>query len=131
MVCIYCSGETSVKNSRRRTRGFATWRRRQCQNCLAIYTTSEVPELDSALRIRKNSVLEPFVYEKLLLDMYSSLGHRKTAYTDARQLTSTILVKLLPAKTGVLKSTEIKNTVLEVLKPFDLAAFTYFEAHHG
>lgn len=130
MVCIYCGGKTKTNNSRSRAKGLATWRRKECFECSAIYTTLESVELSSAIRIKKNDVLEPFIYEKLFIDLYDSLSHRKNAYKDARGLSSTILSKLLPAKGGVISIEEMKHAVLEVLKRFDKAAFTYFQAHH-
>lgn len=131
MVCIYCGGKTSVANSRSRAKGLNIWRRRRCDFCGAIYTSNESVDLQSSIRVKKGSSLKPFLYEKLLLDVYYSIEHRKTAYKDAKWLTDTIIFKLLPCKTGILQKEEINNAALEVLKHFDKAAFAYFKAHHS
>lgn len=119
-----------VVNSRGSLGGYRVWRRRQCRVCKAVFTSGERAEMDIALRIEKNGYLEPFFEEKLFLDVYGSLSHRKTAYTDAKRLTDTIVSKLLPAKTGLLKDQEVKTTVLQVLKRFDKAAAVHYQAHH-
>lgn len=131
MVCIYCGEKTKTTNSRGRSKGLSTWRRRQCLDCKSVFTTEEVADTEQSIRVEKNSGLEPFLYEKLFLDVYESLSHRKTAYTDAKRLSATILSKLLPCKRGVLKDTDVIAAASEVLKRFDKAAYTYFRAHHS
>jgi transcriptional regulator NrdR family protein len=90
----------------------------------------ETVKADLSIRVSKNTGLEPFAYEKLFLDVYDSISHRKTAQMDAKQLSATIISKLIPCRTGVLKSSEIKATALEVLKRFDKAGATHYKAHH-
>lgn len=53
MVCIYCSGETQVINSRPQKRLNNIWRRRKCTACEGIFTTSESPDLTSSLVVIK------------------------------------------------------------------------------
>ncbi len=130
MVCIYCGEKTKTTNSRSSAANFRTWRRRQCISCQAIFTTEETADLKQSLRVKNGASLRPFIYEKLFLDVYESLSHRKTAYTDAKGLTDTIILKLLPCKSGIIQNTEVKETALEVLKRFDSAAFTYYKSHH-
>lgn len=130
MTCIYCGASTKTTNSRARLKGLSTWRRRQCSVCGAIFTTGETADIALSVRVRKDSSLEPFLYEKLFLDVYEALSHRKTAHTDAKGLTDTILLKLLPCKTGVVQDSEVKEAALEALKHFDIAAATYYKAHH-
>lgn len=130
MVCIYCGEKTITKNSRGRLGGLTTWRRKECSSCFAVYTTLETVDLSSSIRVQKKKGIEPFIYEKLFVDVYDSLLHRKTAHTDAKELSATILSKLLPIKSGVVSSEEIKHSTLEVLKHFDKPAYIYFGARH-
>ncbi len=131
MKCVYCQEKTRTTNSRPAEKGYKTWRRHQCRRCQAVFTTIERPDLALALRVRTSaSGLRPFIYEKLWLDVYDSLSHRKTAYTDATELTGTIISKLIPAKSGSIGSHEIKQAAIEILKRFDKTAFTYFDARH-
>lgn len=131
MKCIYCGKKTYTVNSRSRSKDTQVWRRRKCSACKAVFTTGERVDTELALRVRKNSRLEPFLREKLLLDVYSSVSHRSTAITDAKQLTETIIQRLIPCKTGIIDTVDIKTAVLHVLKRFDRAAATSYKAHHS
>lgn len=130
MHCVYCGEKTLTVNSRRTSQGLRVWRRRKCRACNAIFTTGENIDMESAIRVRKNNVLKPFLSEKLFLDVYESLSHRKTAYKDAGVLTDTIISKLIPQKDGIITSDELKYAILETLKRFDKVAATYYEARH-
>ena len=131
MVCIYCGAKTRTINSRKRVHGLQTWRRRQCNTCKTVFTSIETADSEQSIRVSKKSgTLEPFLYEKLFLDVYDSLSHRKNRHTDAKGLSATIITKLFPCKSGVLKTSEIKYAVSEVLKRFDKSAATYYKAHH-
>ncbi|HEX5456602.1 MAG TPA: hypothetical protein VFW77_04540 [Candidatus Saccharimonadales bacterium] len=118
-------------NSRKRTKGLQTWRRRECGTCGAVFTSIEQVDTEQSLRVQKESgIIEPFLYEKLFLDVHDSLSHRKTAQTDAKSLSATVMMKLFPCKSGVLKTSEIKYAAIEVLKRFDKSAATYYRAHY-
>ena len=130
MVCVYCGEKTRTVNSRGGSKGQQVWRRRKCLACNAIFTTNERPDIGLAIRVNAKNGLQPFSSEKLYLDVYDSLSHRKTAYTDAKQLSATIISKLIPCKSGLLDGDEIKQEVLQVLKRFDQVAHTHFRAHH-
>lgn len=74
---------------------------------------------------------EPFSREKLLLSIYDSLRHRKTAVTDATALTETIWSKLYPRISDATLPRElIVQIAIEVLKRFDKAAATSYAAFH-
>lgn len=131
MVCIYCGHKTKVNNSRSSVKNYTTWRRRQCLQCMAIYTTREYPELDSALRVRtRQNRLEPFTRDDLFLSVYFSLSHTKTALNDANELTDTIISHILDYKTPVIKYSHIIELTLGVLNKYDSVAYTYYLAHH-
>lgn len=131
MVCIYCSGQTQVINSRHQKRLNSVWRRRKCTNCEAIFSTIEQADAARALRVSSHNGLEPFSREKLLISLYDSLRHRKTAIEDATALIGTIESLILP---HVSSAAINRDTIIEitagVLKRFDRVAATHYEAFH-
>jgi transcriptional repressor NrdR len=132
MVCIYCGSKTQVVNSRPLAKKRAIWRRRQCIECGSVVTTREQVDLAEALRVKRASDrLEPFQRDKLLLSVYNSLSHRKTALEDATQLTDTIIGRLLrQIPGGVIEISTLTSTALKVISRFDKAAAVYYQAHY-
>ncbi len=131
MVCVYCSHPTKVINSRLQKKANQVWRRRQCVLCKAVFTTLEGVDVAQALRVRKGKRSEPFSRDALLLSVYDSLRHRKTATADATALTGTILGHLYPfIKNASLERYEIVKTTIETLRHFDAAAATHYAAFH-
>ncbi|HTE22725.1 MAG TPA: hypothetical protein VK674_06860 [Candidatus Limnocylindria bacterium] len=107
------------------------WRRRQCSSCKAVFTTIEGVDATQALRVSSNKRYEPFSRDKLLLSIYDSLRHRKTATEDATAITATILSHLYPFITDtVLVRDDIAKTTALVLGRFDKAAATSYRAFH-
>jgi transcriptional repressor NrdR len=132
MVCIYCSGKTKVINSRPQKRLAQTWRRRECLDCGAVFTTLEAVDYAGSLRVRAaDGHLEPFTRDKLFVSLYKALGHRKTATADASALADTIIAKLRPnVHSGLLERNDIVTIATGVLKNFDEAATVQYAAYH-
>lgn len=131
MVCIFCSGETQVINSRHQKRPNHVWRRRKCLDCHQIFTTTEAAALDRSFSFVSADHKQPFIQELLFLSLYNSLRHRSTALSDANGLCQTVLGKLLPqVKDGSLQRQDIIKTSHEVLKRFDRAAAISYLAFH-
>ncbi len=132
MVCLYCGNSTQVTNSRPQKRTNTTWRRRQCTACHKIVTTEEAALLSSVIAVeRLNGQIVPFEREKLLVSLYNSLRHRKTALRDAVALTNTVISLLIPQSADVhLHTTIIIKTSAEVLDRFDTAAAVQYRAYH-
>lgn len=140
MVCVYCGGATRVINSRPQQKSNQVWRRRRCEVCTAIFSTEEAAQYDRAWRVQRSAApksdtaraaLEPFSALKLFLSLYRSCEHRKTALSDAKALTETVIGKL-PAvmKDGTVTSTDITRTALVALNRFDKAASSHYQAFH-
>jgi transcriptional repressor NrdR len=131
MVCIYCGHETSVTNSRLQKRNNQVWRRRQCEACKAIFTTHEAIDLTSALLVDSRGSAQPFLPDLLFTDVLLALKDRKDTYLAAREVTSTIIQKLLknPQKPLFLPRT-ISKTTAEVLKKFDKRAHLRYVSEH-
>jgi len=132
MVCIYCSGDTQIINSRLQKRPNQVWRRRKCLECGATFTTHELAAYEGSWRVKSSSgSLQPFNKNKLFLSLYKSLGHREHALEDATALTDTIMSKL-PSKTqnGLITAPDITKATHEVLKRFDTPAAVHYAAFH-
>lgn len=131
MVCIYCGGRTRVINSRPQRRSNSTWRRRRCDNCKSIFTTTEIIDLRGSVVFKRATSLEPFSRDKLLLSVYDSLRHRKTALSDAEGVTNTILGTLYKQLTdAVVDRDRVVRIVYVTLSRFDKVAATHYQAFH-
>jgi transcriptional repressor NrdR len=132
MVCIHCGSDTKVTNSRPQKRLNQVWRRRECLNCGAIFTTSESAAYEAVWAVKNSkSKLEPFSRDKLFLSLHKSLGHRPTAILDASGLTDTVMRKLATQITdGLIERTQIVVTSQVVLNRFDKSASTHYAAFH-
>jgi transcriptional regulator NrdR family protein len=108
------------------------WRRRQCQECGATFTTEERAQYDLVWRVRTaNGTVQPFSRPKLFLSLYKSCEHRKTALSDAESLTETVIAKLRPLlRDGSLERSDISRVALVALNRFDKAASVHYQAFH-
>lgn len=131
MVCVYCSSETSVANSRHQKRANHVWRRRKCGNCGAIFTTTEVVDDAQALSVNRLGHLEPFSRDNLFVTVYDSLKHRKSALDDAKALTATIMSNVYAiAEDATVERDAIVTVATAVLERFDSVAATHYRAFH-
>lgn len=133
MVCIYCTGKTKVANSRASKRTPGTWRRRQCLDCQAIFTSRENADLSQTHAVQyADSSLQPFSRENLFISVYESCKYRKTALEDATALTDTIIMALLSgSRDGTILTANIKATTHDILVKFDSVAATYYGAYYS
>ncbi len=132
MVCIYCQSDTQVINSRPQKRSNSVWRRRQCEGCNTVFSTEEHADLTKSVVVRKSPKrLEAFQNDRLFIDLYESLKHRKTALKDARALTSTIISKVLMLQVdGIIEKNDITRCTYEILGYFDNAAAVHYRAFY-
>jgi len=132
MVCIYCSGETRVTNSRLQKRSNQTWRRRKCLTCQGLFTSLEQVDLTSSiLFIKAKTATEPFQRDILFISVYEACKHRKQAVADAKALTDTIIGRLLgKVSEASVSRGDVISVTAEVLKRFDKAAATHYTAYH-
>ncbi|HWB38647.1 MAG TPA: hypothetical protein VG604_00190 [Candidatus Saccharimonadales bacterium] len=108
------------------------WRRRQCLNCQAIFTSLESPDYFTAWLVKTtNGKYLPFDRDKLLLSLYTACEHRPTALGDSRALASTVIQKLQPAVVdGHLAAETIIRSAQVTLNRFDKAAAVRYAALH-
>jgi len=132
MVCIYCNSKTKTINSRHKVRLNQTWRRRECLSCRAVITSLESADLGSSVRVKSSvSALQGLSRDRLFVDVFRSLSHRKSALSDASGLTDTILSQLVAeSSNGIVTTSEIINKTTETLRRFDNVAATVYSAHH-
>jgi len=132
MECVYCHGRTNVVNSRKQQKTISIWRRRVCLNCGSIFTTLEKPSLDQALRVINGAGgLSPFDHNQLFIDIYLSLGHRKSPIKDASSLADTVVQKILRENRNALVTTiYIKQLTTYTLKNFDKGAHAQYTAFY-
>lgn len=131
MVCIFCSKDTHVFNSRFSKRTSGVWRRRKCLNCNAVFSTRETPDFSLSIKVKStNNDLEAFSEDKLFLSIYECFSHRKDAVITAKELTSSILNKLLPLNAEVIESKEIAEAAYPIIQRFDRVGAVYYQSHH-
>lgn len=131
MVCVYCGGETRVTNSRLQKRNNQVWRRRQCEACRAVFTTHEAIDLSQTLLVDSGGSSKPFLADLLYTEVLLAMQDRKDAYIAAREVTSTVIQKLLrhPDKPQF-KTPDISKTTADILKRFDKRAYLRYSAEH-
>lgn len=135
MICINCfHAKTKVTNSRPHKKQSGTWRRRQCLQCLATYTTYERPAFDEGVKVHYHAGSRPitvnFSLSKLTLSIAASFSHDKvTQQLHALDLAETV-EQLLINQVKQPSADDIAATTHQVLKRFDeLAALQYAAAH--
>ena len=130
MLCIYCSNETKVGNSRPTNQGKAVWRRRVCKTCKAAYTTIESPDLAQSIVVSKKSGNnEPFFETKLLLSITKAAG-KHSNHVDIAQLARTITSKAIAAsKDGRIDTKTLNDITSETLKNYDIKMNDRYSAY--
>jgi len=132
MVCIYCGNKTQVINSRTQHRSNQVWRRRKCLTCSSVFTTEEKADYASHWLIKtQNNGLQPFNRDKLLISLFESLKHRKTALEDASDIADTVIKKLAGnMRNGVVEMKTVEQHALVALNRFDKVAAVHYQAFH-
>jgi len=131
MKCPYCNQESKVKNSRLQKRANSVWRRRECLNCQAIWTTLERPQSSTTYKVNSNEVMVDFRPELLLISLYECLKHRKTPELDAQYVYSTVFSNLQDTNEPVFGIQLIASTAYNVLKRYDGLAADIYKATHN
>lgn len=132
MVCIYCASPTQVVNSRHQRSNNQIWRRRQCTDCKAVFTTHESVVLDNAILVQYSKKhTKPFSRDKLFMSIYECCKHRPKALEEADGLTKTTLAKLRNFYTEGVVTPDILSTIAhDVLSRFDATAASLYAAYH-
>lgn len=131
MICIFCSSETKVSNSRSKAKAASTWRRRQCLNCGSIFSTTERPNFATSIKVRSGSgKFKPFSEDKLFISIYECLSHRKDSLAASKSLLNTILEKTVPAPESEVTTEQIAKQAYTILKRYDKPSALIYKARH-
>jgi transcriptional regulator NrdR family protein len=132
MVCLHCSSETQVINSRHQKRLNQVWRRRRCLTCKAVFSTTESADYATAVLVRgAQGAIRPFSRDKLFVSIMSACQHRKTAINDAGGLTTTVIKRSFESlQQGVVDTKAIKAAAYVALQRFDPTAAALYRAYH-
>ena len=81
MICIKCSSDTKVTNSRPHKKTPSVWRRRECKACGTVFTTSEtVADTTYQFTIKSpDDSKTDFSLPRLMLSIAPTLSHRQSA----------------------------------------------------
>lgn len=137
MNCLYCNKKTEVINSRLQKRSNSVWRRRRCNNCNNVFTSTESLNLAQTLLFETSEgKLIPFNTNNLLISVYDCLKHRDSQINDASALTDTIINRLAEQlqnseqKQPIIKRQQLIEQTTEVLNNFDKVASIQYSALH-
>lgn len=123
MQCPFCKAkDTEVYNSRPSGK-FRVWRRRRCPICNKSFTTYEAIDLGFLQVQRSKGAPEPYQRYKLFNSLYTACRALRSRSEAVEALTATVEDKLLGSAQTTITTAEIKETVLETLKAFNLNAY--------
>lgn len=135
MICIKCSADTSVTNSRPHKKTPSVWRRRQCKACGTVFTTNELVADDT----HRLTVQQPdgsaidFSFPRLMVSIYQNLGHRPSASNadEAYWLAQTVAQTIQASATDTLTHAALSAVTHETIAHFDATAGLSYGVRHG
>lgn len=135
MICIKCSNDTKVTNSRPHKKTPSVWRRRECKACGATFTTSEVVADESyqfTVKGSDGSAL-PFSLPRLMLSIAPTLSHRTRANIpdESYWLAQTIAQTIQAGATDAVSISALTEQTYETVSLFDATAGIQYGARHG
>jgi transcriptional regulator NrdR family protein len=135
MICIKCSNDTKVTNSRPHKKTPSVWRRRECKACGTVFTTSEVVA-DSTYQFivtAANGSKTDFSLPRLMLSIVSSLSHRDgVAIADESYwLAQTVAQTIQATATDTITAEALAEETYGTLSFFDATAGLQYGARHG
>ena len=135
MICIKCSADTKVTNSRPHKKTPSVWRRRECRACGTVFTTSEVVA-DNTYRFRVSAVdgsMTDFSLPRLMLSIVPSLSHRENSLVadEAYWLAQTVAQSVQATATDIVTTEALSLEAYETVSFFDATAGLQYGAKHG
>lgn len=134
MICIKCSADTNVINSRPHKKTPSVWRRRQCRACGATFTTSEVvADQAYGFRVTADGSATEFSLPRLMLSIVAALSHRSSPNVadDSYWLAQTVAQALQATATDTVTLSALTEETWETLSRFDATAGLQYGARHG
>lgn len=134
MICINCSNDTRVINSRPHKKTPSVWRRRECKACGAVFTTSEaVSDNSYSFRVKHLSEgLQAFSLPRLMLSIVAALSYRDptSVADDSYWLAQTVAQAMQATATDIVPVEALTWQVHETLSRFDATAGIQYGARH-
>lgn len=129
MQCPYCGHDSQVKDSRVSSEGIR--RRRQCVNCSRRFTTYEQLGAPPIKVQKRDGHHEPFDPGKIV-NALKRVGRDRAALgpADRERLARTIEAELLDAAVKTIRSGEIVDRLLRLLKEVDRVAYDRLAANY-
>lgn len=135
MICPHCGSDQLITKNTRPTKALTqTWRRKECLECRNTFTTYETLDL-SYLKVRKRSgKVQRYSRAKLFAGLYHSAvdtrkADRGESGVKADMWAREIERKLVGLKKPIVNTTDIFETVLQVLHKKELDVFLRFLAY--
>lgn len=102
-------------------------------SCDSIFTTSEKVDLSKALIVTTGSgKINSFDDQILFISIYESLKHRNSAFFEAKEITATVIGKIISiVNSPKLSTSDIKRIAYSTLKTFDNDSATIYAAYHS
>lgn len=135
MICIKCSADTKVTNSRPHKKTPSVWRRRECKACGTVFTTSEVVA-DSTYQFTVTSAdgaMADFSLPRLMLSIVPALAHRQTdaVADESYWLAQTVAQAIQATATDTVTTDALAKETYGALSYFDATAGLQYGARHG
>ncbi len=135
MICIKCSNDTKVINSRPHKKTPSVWRRRECKACGTVFTTAEVVADNTyqfAVKASDGSKTD-FSLPRLMLSIVPALAHRgETSIADESYwLAQTVAQAIQATATDIVTAEALAEETYSTLSFFDATASLQYGARHG
>ena len=134
MICINCSHDTKVTNSRPHKKTPSVWRRRKCTACGTVFTTMEVVADNAySFRVAKANRQDDFSLPRLMMSIAAALSHRPihASADEAYWLAQTVAQSIQATATDTVTTEALTAETWTVLSNFDAAAGIQYGARHG
>jgi transcriptional repressor NrdR len=128
MQCPYCSGDSSVTETRVTADGLR--RRRVCTVCKRRFTTYEKLGAPSLKVHKRDDTLEPFDGEKLFRALQRVAAHRSVRDEDLRRIARDIEATLVDSGRKSVAWSDIVGLALERLRNIDPVAAERLAANY-
>lgn len=133
MICINCSNDTKVSNSRPHKKTPSVWRRRECVACGTTFTTHEIVADNAYAFMVRTKKPVPFSLPRLMLSIARAFGHRDDASVgdDAYWLAQTIAQNIQATAVDRIESSALAQLAYDTVSLFDATAGLTYGARHG
>lgn len=135
MICIKCSADTKVANSRPHKKTPSVWRRRECKACGTTFTTHEVVADDDYTLVVIDSYNKktPYSLPRLMISIATALVHRPAPANadEAYWLAQTITQTVQASATDSVQVASLAALTYDTLSNFDATAGLQYGARHG